>query len=198
MTNQLEKLEMDRDLKKEIGVGIFFLLLSIAYIAGASKISTFTPFGNRGLDSRSVPELLGILTIILSVTHIIQTSLKGRKLKRIQKESLISSAKECDREEDASGESHKGTILNRIEKVISVRLLISLIYLAVYIAVYQPLGFILSSTFFLMAESFLMTNKDERKKWALFIVLFSAGVSVLIYFIFTKYLTLILPSGILG
>lgn len=198
MSNQLENLEMDRDLKKEIGVGIFFLLLSIAYIAGASRISTFTPFGNRGLDSRSVPELLGILTIILSVTHIIQTSLKWRKIKKIRRESEVSSAKSCDLEKGASVESPKRTIINRIEDVISVRLLISLIYLAVYIALYQPLGFILSSTFFLMAESFLLTNKDERKKWALFIVIFSIGVSILIYFIFTKYLTLILPNGILG
>ena len=189
---------MDRDLKKEIGVGIFFLLLAIAYMAGASKISTFTPFGNRGLDSRSVPELLGILTIILSVTYIIQICLKSRKLKKIQKEREIYSSEVCDWEEDICVEPPKGTFVSRIENVISVRLLISLIYLAIYTALYQPLGFILSSIFFLIAESFLLTNKGERKKWAVFIILFSVGASILIYFVFTKYLTLILPSGILG
>ena len=83
-------------------------------------------------------------------------------------------------------------------QVMSIKLIISLVFLAVYIALYQPLGFILSSIFFLMAESFLLTNKGEVKKWALFIVLFSIGVSIVIYFIFTKYLTLVLPSGILG
>lgn len=189
---------MNREFKKEIGVGIFFLLLAIAYIAGASKISTFTPFGNRGLDSRSVPELLGILTIILSVTHIIQISLKERKLKKIQKESEIKSNEVCGREEVASVESPKGTIIDRIDNIMSIKLVLSLIFLAVYTALYESLGFILSSSIFLIAESFLLVGKDKIKRWALFIVLFSIGVSVLIYFIFTKYLTLILPSGILG
>jgi putative tricarboxylic transport membrane protein len=189
---------MDRDLKKEIGVGIFFLVFAIAYMIGASKISTFTPFGNRGLDSRSVPELLATLTIILSVAHIIQVSLRSRKLKRLQKE--IGSDRDEPRETgaDCSEPAPERTLVGRLEKVISVRLLLSLIYLAAYTALYQPLGFILSSSGFLVAESFLLTNRGERKKWAVFIVLFSVGASVLIYFVFTKYLTLILPSGILG
>lgn len=189
---------MNSDSKKEIGVGIFFLVLAIAYMVGASKISTFTPFGNRGLDSRSVPELLGILTIILSVTHIIQVYLKERKLKRILAEKMSDVADECDRNAEQSIAPPKGTIIHRIDNVMSIKLIISLIYLAIYIALYQPLGFILSSIYFLIAESFLLTNKGERKKWALFIVLFSVGVSILIYYIFTKYLTLILPDGILG
>ncbi len=188
---------MNSDLKKEIGVGIFFLVLAIAYIAGASTISTFTPFGNRGLDSRSVPELLGILTIILSVTHIIQVVLKARKLKTLQVAS--SSEKEvCDFEDDICVVPPRGTVLNRINSIISLKMLLSLLFLGIYTALYQPLGFILSSIFFLIAESFLLTPKAERKKWATFIVLFSVGVSVVIYFIFTKYLTLVLPSGILG
>jgi putative tricarboxylic transport membrane protein len=188
---------MNSDLKKELGVGIFFLVLAIAYIAGASTISTFTPFGNRGLDSRSVPELLGILTIILSVTHIIQVVLKARKFKDLEGESG-SEKSVCDFEDDICIVPPKGTVLNRINRIISLKLLLSLLFLAVYTALYQPLGFILSSIFFLIAESFLLTSKTERKKWALFIVLFSVGVSVVIYFIFTKYLTLVLPSGILG
>lgn len=189
---------MDRDLKKEIGVGIFFLVFAIAYMIGASKISTFTPFGNRGLDSRSVPELLATLTIILSVAHIIQVSLRSRKLKRLQKEIGSDRDEPRETEADCSEPAPERTLVGRLEKVISVRLLLSLIYLAAYTALYQPLGFILSSSGFLVAESFLLTNRGERKKWAVFIVLFSVGASVLIYFVFTKYLTLILPSGILG
>ena len=189
---------MSSDSKKEIGVGIFFLVLAIAYMAGASKISTFTPFGNRGLDSRSVPELLGILTIILSVTHLVQVWLKERKLRRIREKSEIENAEFLDQKDDTFTPAPKATIVSRIHQVMSIKLIISLVFLAVYIALYQPLGFILSSIFFLMAESFLLTNKGEVKKWALFIVLFSIGVSVVIYFIFTKYLTLVLPSGILG
>ncbi len=184
---------MNREIRKEIGVGVFFLILAVVYIFGASKISTFTPFGNRGLDSRSVPQLLGVLTIILSVTHIIQSYLKGRRQKKIQSENKISTE-----ETPSYVQERPSTIINRIDNVISIKLIISLIYLAMFIALYQPVGFILSSSFYLIAQSFLLTNKSERKKWALFIVLFSISVSILIYFIFTKFLTLILPSGILG
>ena len=189
---------MSSEIKKEIGVGIFFLVLAIAYMAGAQTISTFTPFGNRGLDSRSVPELLGTLTIILSITHIVQVFLKGQKLKKIAKDTENKNEEVCDFEDDICVVPPKGAVLSRINSVLSLKLLTSLILLAIYTALYQPLGFILASIFFLMTESFLLANKGERKKWALFIVLFSIGVSVVIYFIFTKYLTLVLPSGILG
>lgn len=184
---------MNRDIKKEIGVGIFFFVLAVVYIFGASKISTFTPFGNRGLDSRSVPQLLGVLTIILSVTHVIQSYLKGRRQRKIQVEKKIT-------DDEAQSDTRKchSTIIDRIDNVISIKLIISLICLATFIALYQPAGFILSSSFYLIAQSFLLTNKGERKKWSLFIVIFSISISTMIYFIFTKYLTLILPSGILG
>jgi len=189
---------MSSDSKKEIGVGIFFLVFAIAYMAGASTISTFTPFGNRGLDSRSVPELLGILTIILSMTHLAQVFLKERKLKRIRKDNKTNDEEVCSFKDDICVVSKKGTVLSSIDSVMPIKLVISLIFLAIYTALYQPVGFILSSIFFLIAESFLLSKKGERKKRALFIILFSIGVSVVIYYIFTEYLTLILPSGILG
>jgi putative tricarboxylic transport membrane protein len=189
---------MNRDIKKEIGVGIFFLVLAVIYIFGASQISTFTPFGNRGLDSRSVPQLLGVLTIILSVTHIIQSCLKGRRLKKIQAERKITNNETQEHKAQSCIPACQATVINRIDIVVPIKLIISLIYLAAFIALYQPVGFILSSSFFLIVQSLLLTDKSERKKWALYIVLFSIGVSILIYFIFTKYLALNLPSGILG
>jgi predicted nucleic acid-binding Zn ribbon protein len=49
-----------------------------------------------------------------------------------------------------------------------------------------------------MAESFLLVKNEERRKWRIFIILFSIGASIVIYFVFTKYLSLFLPRGILG
>lgn len=189
---------MNNDSKRELGVGVFFLVLAIAYMIGSITISTFTPFGNRGLDSRSVPILIGILTSILSITHIIQVYLRARQLRKLHAEDIMKSEKVCDPDEVACVEPPEGTIITRIDNVISVKLILSLIYLVIYIALYQSIGFILSSIFYLIAESFLLVKKDDRKKWTLFIFLFSIGISVLIYFIFTKYLSLFLPSGILG
>ncbi len=189
---------MNKDIKREIGVGVFFLVLAVFYMIGSTTISTFTPFGNRGLDSRSVPVLLGVLTIILSITHIIQVYLKDKKIRTLKIEQLEGKEEICDPDEVACVEPPEGTLIEKLDKVIPVKLILSFIFLIIYIALYQPLGFIIASSLFLIAESILLTNKEERKKWYLFIILFSIGVSTLIFFIFTKYLTLFLPSGIFG
>lgn len=183
---------MNRDSKKELGVGIFFLVLSVFYMLGSAKISTFTPFGNRGLDSRSIPLLIGGLTALLSVVHILQVVSKAR---------LAGSSGEPSKQNEQAStpvEKSKETLLQKIDRVFSVKMLLSFVYLIIYVAAYQPIGFIISSSAFLIAESFLLVPKDERKKWRLFIVLFSIGASVLIYYVFMEFLTLYLPRGILG
>ncbi len=192
---------MNNETKREVYIGVFFLVLAVVYIIGTVTISTFTPFGNRGLDSRSIPQLIGVLVIILSIAHIAQVIVRERQVKAILNDNQgTTESKEevCDEDEVACIDSPKGTIIERIDGFVSIKLILSFIYLIIYIAAYQPIGFILSSTFFLIAESFLLVKKEDRKKWRVFIILFSVGASVLIYFIFTKYLTLFLPSGILG
>ena len=191
---------MNSDAKKELGVGIFFLALSIAYMIGAAGISTFTPFGNRGLDSRSVPLLLGFLMLILSAVHIVLLLLKERKLtaRKGAKQSGIQEEVLRGPDEAAYAAPPGSNIITRIDSVVPLKLILSMALLVIYVAAYQKAGFIISSTFFLMAESFLLVKEEERKKWSLFIILYSVAASVLIYFIFTKYLSLFLPRGILG
>jgi hypothetical protein len=190
---------MNSESKKELGVGIFFLVLSVAYMIGTTTISTFTPFGNRGLDSRSVPLLIGLLAGILSSIQIITILVKEHKLKIASSEKTVDETEEvCDPDEIACVEPPKGTIIQRIDNVVPVKLVLSMLFLMIYVAAYQKVGFILSSIFFLMAESFLLVRDEERKKWRLFIILFSIGASVIIYFVFTRYLSLFLPRGILG
>ena len=139
---------MSSDSKKEIGVGIFFLVFAIAYMAGASTISTFTPFGNRGLDSRSVPELLGILTIILSMTHLAQVFLKERKLKRIRKDNKTNDEEVCSFKDDICVVSQKETVLSRIDSVMPIKLVISLIFLLFTLLFISPLDLSFLASFF--------------------------------------------------
>jgi len=181
---------MTSDSKKELGVGIFFLALSVAYMLGTTRISTFTPFGNRGLDSRSVPQLIGFLVFVLSSVHVIQVLIQVKKSKQDSVEPLEGNRDQvCDTDEVICIEPPKGSIIARIDTVVPVKLLLSLLYLVIYVAAYQGVGFVISSTFFLLAESFLLVKKEERKRWTVFIILYSIGASALIYFIFTKYLS---------
>lgn len=186
---------MDKELKKDLGVGIFFTALSLAYLFGTSFVSTFTPFGNRGLDSKSVPELIGGLALFLSISLIIGTLLKHKRHQGAVKEdeNIV-----CDTDEIACITVPEGVTKTSKLKSIPTKMLLSLTFLVAYFALYQRIGFVLSTIFYLIAQIFLLTEKEKKKKWALFNILFSIGVTVLIYIVFTRYLTLFLPKGILG
>jgi energy-coupling factor transporter transmembrane protein EcfT len=99
---------------------------------------------------------------------------------------------------EATKMQQESSLIERIDKVVPVKLILSFVFLVIYIAGYQTAGFILASTFFLMAESFILVEKEKRKKWRVFIIVFSIVASLFIYFVFTNYLSLFLPKGILG
>jgi hypothetical protein len=167
--------------KSELGIGIFFLSLSCLYLAGSFSISTFNPFGNRGLTSRSIPQLIGGLMLILSLIQIIGSAIKRKD--------------QTEKNPPVSGETAKERF--RFTKTTG-RLLLSLLCMCAYIFFYQRLGFILASVLFLLAETFLLTPEEKRKKWAAFIVCFSIILPVGVYLLFTKPLSLFLPRGLIG
>ncbi len=170
---------MKTDVKKDIAVSLFFMLVAIAYLMGTRSISVFSPFGNQGLDSKSIPIMIGGLMIVFSLMFLAVTLLNYRKEK-------ASAAPSVQAQPVASGVR------------IPFKLLASLVLLCLYIVCYQPVGFVISSAAYLILESFLLTPADKRKKWAIFIVLFSIGFTGGIYILFSKYLSLFLPIGILG
>ncbi len=181
---------MKTDIKNNIYVSLFFMILSILYLIATQQISVFSPFGKQGLDSKSIPLIIGWGMLILSILLLIITFLRYQKEKdqTIQSnapKSVNSSPKETPSAKQADNHT-------------AIRLLASLILLCLYILAYQPLGFILSSIAYLIAQSLLITPADKRKKWTLFIILFSIFFTLLVYIIFSKYLTLFLPSGLLG
>ena len=167
--------------KREIGVGIFFLLLSIVYFLGSLSISAFDPFAKGGLDSRSIPQMLSVLVAGLSIIHILGNVLKLQKAKQEAGGDIQAAAKTIFK-------------FNR-----SLRLMvITVLLICAYIFFFTRLGFILSSIFFLLAEIFLLIPAEKRKNWTVFTVCFSVGMPVLIYFLFTKLLSMFLPRGLLG
>jgi hypothetical protein len=167
------------DAKRELKIGIVFFVIALLYFVGTFSISTFSPFGNRGLSSRSIPQLIAGLALILSFIHSAANILKMKKEAAVQ-----GGAKdECPAE--------KNTFSTK-------SLLVSLGLISLYVLLFQRLGFVAATISYLLAECFFLTPKEKRKKWALFICCFSLGVPVFLYILFTKYLSLFLPKGILG
>lgn len=173
---------MNKDIMKNTGVGIFFIVLALVYMLGTSRITSFSPFGNRGLDSQSIPQMLGALMCALALFQVVLTVQKNKR-------EMAAAARE-----DVKAGAQEGNWKKKVSPVTlgSIGLLIA------YVLVYQRLGFVLSTCAYLFAAITLLTPREKRGKMIKFIVPFSIVVSLSVYFIFTKYLTLFLPRGILG
>lgn len=192
---------MKTDVKKDIAVSIFFAVLASLYLFGTRTISVFSPFGKQGLDSKSIPIMIGSLMLALSILFLITTLL--RHFKNVKNSTIkseeASNGSVCDPAHIACViPPQDGVAPSPLKKAFPVKLILSLVLLCLYIAFYQSVGFIITSAAYLILESLLLTPTDKRKKWTLFIIVSSIVFTVLIYIIFSKYLSLFLPSGILG
>jgi len=169
--------------KKEIGVGIFFLVFSAVYFILTLGIRAFDPFaaGRAGiqLTSQSIPQTVAVLVAALSVIHIISNVLKLRK---------------AEAGTQSGGEKKPFTFkFDRPQRI----MLITIVLIFAYIFLYVRLGFVISSIIFLLGQIFLMLPADKRIKWAPFSICLSLVSPVLIYLLFTRVLGVFLPRGLL-
>lgn len=190
---------MDKDNKRNMGIGVFFLGASVLYLVGANSISTFSPFGNRGLDSQSIPQMIGIFGCALSILQIVLTRMKMKRqaLGKSGSSAQVDFVSHCGMNGD-NRLSETNETGEKTERERSFLLFASLGALVVYIFLFQKLGFILSTVLYLLSSATLLTPAKKRSKLSVFIAFFSISFPVLVYIVFTKYLTLFLPKGILG
>lgn len=177
---------MNKNIMKNTGVGIFFIVFALIYLLGTSKITSFSPFGNRGLDSQSIPQMLGALMCALALFQIVLTVQKNKI------ETRAAAGKGETLHENTKERAPGGKAKLSPVTLGSVGLLVA------YVLVYQKLGFVLSTCAYLLAAITLLTPLEKRGKMMKFIIPFSIVVAFGVYFVFTKYLTLFLPRGILG
>ena len=166
--------------KQEIGVGIFFLVFSAIYFGLSFQIQYFDPFGNSPITSRNMPQVLGLTIFVLSFIHIISSVFKLQKEKEVRSESSIKD--------------------NVIKTFFSRRfrlMVITILLICAYLFFYNRLGFVLSSILYLLAQFFILTPKEKRKKWAILIVCLSAAIPAILFTLFTKVLSIWLPFGFL-
>lgn len=167
---------MNLKIKKDFVVSLFFAVLAVVYLYHAQDISVFSPFGQQGPDSKTIPNIIGGLMLFLSVILFITTLINRRK-----------------------NHSAEATVITAERtKKFPIKLILSLVLLSLYIACYQDVGFIVSSIAYLILQSLVLIPTEKRQKWLLFIIVLSVVFTIVIYYVFSKYLTLFLPVGILG
>lgn len=69
---------MDRANKKELAVGVIFLLIGVVYFALAFTIPAYDAYGGSSVvDSSFVPKVVGVLLMLLSAVQIYLTVKKA-------------------------------------------------------------------------------------------------------------------------
>lgn len=177
---------MNKGIMKNTGVAIFFIVFALVYMLGTSRITSFSPFGNRGLDSQSIPQMLGVLMCVLAVLQVAVTVQKNKR------DMLRSAAGKRGTETGEAAPPVKG--ISKMNPIVVG----SIALLLIYVAIYNKLGFMLSTAFYLITATMLLTPGEKRGRMMVFVIPFSLVMTVAIYYAFTKYLTLFLPRGILG
>lgn len=153
--------------------GTVMTLLAAGYLAGSFQIRSY---GDAAVDSRFFPQILGVMLLVLSITQLI---LGVKKLK----------AGTGTGAEEAAEAAPAGEAPGRF----NYKVILTLAVILAYIVLINRLGFVISSSLFLIAQTRIMA---ERKTWRpLFTILVSVVFSYVINRIFVDGFSLILPEG---
>lgn len=186
-----------KNAKRELKIGIFFFVLSVAYLLGSLTIASYTGYGDQAVDSKFMPRVLGILMAGLSVIRMVgaikQLRLENKgdvQAAAAQTTNSAATAASPDEAKESFDEDAyvKGSSLHSFVVIAGL--------LVLYVAAFKPLGFILSSIAFLFGAMLFLTPKEKRN-W-LWIVGLSVVIPIAVYFLFVSGFKLKLPGGILN
>ena len=151
--------------------GIVLGGFAIAYLIGAAMIKIPKMLSASLLNASSVPKLWGVLLLILGIVLIV----RGLRTMKAEKAG--------------TSEAVKGFWADN-RAVVEM-----FVVLLVYIALIQPVGFLISTFLFLFAEFNILTYKEDRKLG--FSIIFALVCAVGIYVMFKYVFKMPLPQGIL-
>ena len=159
-------------------VALFYLIITVVYAVQipSIKITSISP-----IDSAFLPIILSAGMGILTVCQIYQAIKKQKKMAQAAAENADADANaETVDAEDAPDYG---------------RAIMTLAASLLYVALLNPLGFVISSVVYLELQMCIMSPKDKRKPVKFLII--SIITVLVIYFIFHNLLRLMLPNGIL-
>ena len=162
--------------RKNAITGGFLFAVSAGYLALTMEIKPFKGLGAPPIDARFVPQLWGGLLMLLSVLLLIRSFREYKAFK-------------------AAGNS-----LPKLDLIALVKdnasVVLTFLSLFVYIALMQPVGFLIMSVLYIFVQTLILSPKGKMNwKIALIVAIVAA---VIIDFFFARMLHVLLPKGILG
>ena len=165
---------------KDLVTGVIAAVFSAFYLMQTSGIKVFGG-ATAGVTAQTVPRFWGGALLALSLVLILRSILTMRRSKA-----------EAEAEETAEKKGLLAALRERREVVFTFVLLI------LYAALMKPVGFIIMSILYVYLQVWVLTPPEKRTKRMHTIAgVLAVFFSVSLYFVFTKYLMVMLPPGIL-
>lgn len=165
-------------MRGDLLTGIISAIFSVLYLLQTYNIKIFG--GTEAIvDARTVPKIWGIGLLILSILLIFRSIYKIFKTKK------------------AVNNDRNRYIINKIKEQREV--VYTFILLILYAAFMDFLGFILASIIYVFLQIWTLTPLDKRNaKMKITSGILALTFSFGLYYIFTEYFMVLLPSGILS
>lgn len=164
--------------KKNLISGGVLFAIGAAYFALTFQISQFKGLGSTPIDARFVPQMWGVMMMVLSAMVFIRGLREYLSLKK-------------------AGKLPQGEKIDVKKWVIDNReVVMTFLSLLIYIALLAPVGFVIMSALFIFAECMILTPKEKRKPIPALIL--GIVVAVIVDYIFVNMLFVLLPTGIIG
>lgn len=176
---------------REMKVALGFIAFAVFYLIMTGQIVTHNMYSSSGVSSKSMPTIYGIVMIVLAVALFVTSLIRQKK-------------DEAEEDKTADNKVEKKTIttvtlFGRVLPRKTVFLCISVLLFAFYAFAYTRLGFILSGIVYLGCMIMLLTPPEKKSvKMMVFGWIFAIVFIMVLYILFTKVLSMMLPRGILG
>lgn len=163
--------------KKNLYPGIVFTIFSVLFLILTSQIKKFSGLGADPLGARAVPYLWGISLLFLSIILVIRGM--RQRAQAIQNNTYV---------------KMKLDLTQKIKE--NQEIILTFISLAVYVALLEPIGFLIMTAVYLFVQTLILTQKEKRRYLLTFII--SIVIAVALDYIFVRLLNVLLPLGIFG
>ncbi|NDO45370.1 tripartite tricarboxylate transporter TctB family protein [Clostridium sp. MD294] len=165
------------DYKKNLFPGIVLTIFSIIYLILTSQIKKFSGLGSDPLGAKAIPYLWGISLLILSLI-LVKRGVKQRSL-------------------EIKNNTYVKTQLNLYNIIKGNREIVAtFLSLAIYIALLEPIGFLIMTAVYLFVQTLILTPKEKRNY--ILTLISSIVIAVALDYIFVCLLNVLLPLGIFG
>ena len=168
---------MKMEYKKNLFPGIVLTIFSIIYLVLTSQIKKFSGLGSDPLGARAIPYLWGISLLVLSIILVV----RGIK----------------QRTEAIKNNTYVKTQLNIANIAKENReIVMTFVSLAIYIALLEPVGFLIMTAIYLFIQT-LKKKKKEKRNYIVTLIT-SIVIAVALDYVFVCLLNVLLPLGIFG